>query len=144
MCRIIIFIHHLKISPELLIKYVGITKVRRAVRAICLACTPCPVKQNVFSKEKLGLLGRKMEINPPQWGTALGLYKTAKWAEHLIFKSLKEIWAKTQGNNTEWQRDGTFSSCGTYKLTARTQCALGISSFRKRGRKSAKSLGMDG
>lgn len=71
-CRIIIFINHLKISSELLIKYAGIKKVRRAVRAICLPCTPRPVKQNVFSKQKFGQLGRKNGDQPSTMGKCLG------------------------------------------------------------------------
>lgn len=106
----------------------------------------CPVhhaqsSKKCFQNKSLGSWEERMEISPPQWGTASGLYKTANWAEQLIFKSIKDFWMKKQGNNTGWQRDGTFSAYVISELIARTPCPFGEPTLQKRRLEFARGLG---
>lgn len=47
---------------------------------------------------------------------------------------------KKQGDNTEWQRDGTFSAYVISELIARARCPLGESTLQKRRLKICKGL----
>jgi len=47
---------------------------------------------------------------------------------------------KKQGNNTEWQRDGTFSAYVISEVIARTRCHFEESRLQKRRLKICKGL----